>query len=40
MLEQAGVADAGSYVDHPAVREVLPDLRAIADEALSAQRQS
>ena len=33
-----GGGRAGFYVDHPAVREVLPDLRAIADETLSAQR--
>jgi hypothetical protein len=40
MLEKAGVADAVSYVDQATVREALPGLRGLADEALTAQRQA
>ncbi len=38
MLEKAGVADAVTYVDREAVRKVVPELRAVADGALAAQR--
>ena len=38
MMEKAGAADAARHVDMAAVRAILPELRAAADNALASQR--